>query len=155
SLAVAREIGIEEHAARAYTNLAATAVETRQLALARKRLQEGLHYCSERGLDAWSSYMSGWLAVCALAEGRWDEAASVAARMVKEPGLAVPIRIQPLVVLGRIRARQGEGGVGDPLQEALELAAETGELQRIGPVRAARAEVAWLAGDLASAAREA
>jgi DNA-binding CsgD family transcriptional regulator len=41
------------------------------------------------------------------------------------------------------------------LDDALELAAQTGHLQRIGPVRAARAEAAWLVGDLALTREEA
>ena len=53
-------------------------------------------------------------------------------------------RIAALVVLGLLRARRGDPEVWEPLDEALALAAPTGELQRIGPVAAARAEAAWL-----------
>ena len=41
------------------------------------------------------------------------------------------------------------------LDDALALAEVTGELQRLAPVRVARAEAAWLAGDLGRAADEA
>jgi hypothetical protein len=54
--------------------------------------------------------------------------------------------ICPLVVLGRLRARTGHGDVWAPLEEARRLAEPTGELQRVGPVSAARAEAHWLAG---------
>ena len=38
---------------------------------------------------------------------------------------------------------------GGPLDEAAELAEATGELQRLAPLAVARAEAAWLEGDLA------
>ncbi len=63
-------------------------------------------------------------------------------------GLNDPIsRIGALIALGRVRARRGDPGAFDALDEALELAAPGGHLQRLGHVHAARAEAAWLAGD--------
>jgi hypothetical protein len=53
----------------------------------------------------------------------------------------------PLAVLGRLRARRGDPDPWGPLDEALQLARQTGELQRIGLAAAARAEAHWLAGD--------
>ena len=55
-------------------------------------------------------------------------------------------RITPLVVLGRLRARRGDPGAWDALDEALALARRTEELQRLAPVAAARAEARWLDG---------
>src|SRR5690606_18114865 len=51
-------------------------------------------------------------------------------------------------VLGRVHARTGDPTASLLLDEALELAERTGELQRLCPVRTARAESAWLDGDL-------
>ena len=48
---------------------------------------------------------------------------------------------------GRLRARRGDPDPWSPLDEARELAAGTGELQRLAPVAGARAEARWLAGD--------
>ena len=146
SLALALELGAEEHVARAYTNLGAGAVDARRLEAARRHLEAGLEYSAEHDLDSWRFYMMGWLAVCAFWEGLWDEAARVASDMLKYPRLAVPSRIQPLLVLGRVRARRGDPEAADALDEALFLASQTGELQRIGPVRAGRAEAALLEG---------
>jgi DNA-binding CsgD family transcriptional regulator len=47
-------------------------------------------------------------------------------------------------VLGLVRARRGDPGAWPVLDEALELASLSGELQRIGPAATARAEAAWL-----------
>jgi DNA-binding CsgD family transcriptional regulator len=60
-----------------------------------------------------------------------------------------------LVARGRLKARRGDADAGAVLDEALALAGPTGTLQRVGPVRAARAEAAWLAGDVERAADEA
>jgi DNA-binding CsgD family transcriptional regulator len=54
-----------------------------------------------------------------------------------------------LVALGRLRGRRGDPGAWAVLDEALELASSTGTLQRLAPVRAARAEAAFLEGDKA------
>ena len=53
-----------------------------------------------------------------------------------------------LVVLATVRARRGDPGVDPLLDEAMKLALPTAELQRLGPVAAIQAEVAWYRGDL-------
>jgi DNA-binding CsgD family transcriptional regulator len=55
-------------------------------------------------------------------------------------------RITSLVVLALVRARRGDPDAEPLLLEAHQLADVSGELLRIAPVAAARAEVAWLAG---------
>ena len=54
-----------------------------------------------------------------------------------------------------MRARRGDPGAWDALDEALELSRPGGHLQRLGHVHAARAEAAWLAGDAERALAEA
>jgi DNA-binding CsgD family transcriptional regulator len=56
-------------------------------------------------------------------------------------------RIVSLVVLALVRARRGDPALWPLLDEAWTLAEPTGELPRLGPVAAARAEAAWLEGD--------
>jgi hypothetical protein len=55
SLELAHDAGLEEHVARAYTNLGAVPVHVRQYALADRYLDAGLAYCRERDLDSWLS----------------------------------------------------------------------------------------------------
>jgi DNA-binding CsgD family transcriptional regulator len=50
-------------------------------------------------------------------------------------------------VLGLVRARRGDPGHRAPLDEAWALVEPTGELPRLGPVAAARAEAGWLEED--------
>jgi len=60
---------------------------------------------------------------------------------------SAPSRITALVVTGQLRARRGDPDVWQPLDEALALAQQIGEVQRLAPVAAARAEARWLAGE--------
>jgi DNA-binding CsgD family transcriptional regulator len=66
---------------------------------------------------------------------------------VVEPGTPLP-RIVALTVLGLVRARRGDPGSREALDEARDLSDASHELQWVLPVAAARAEAAWLVGDL-------
>jgi DNA-binding CsgD family transcriptional regulator len=154
SLALALEAGLEEHVARAYTNLAATAIDLRDYADADRRLDAGIAYSTEHDLDSWADYMAGYRARSDLDQGRWDAAAAHAGDVLANPRATAPTRVTPLVVLGSLRARRGDPDPWTPLDEALAIAREAGELQRIAPVAAARAEARWLAGDDCAAVAE-
>jgi DNA-binding CsgD family transcriptional regulator len=64
-------------------------------------------------------------------------------------------RILTLTPLGLVHARRGNPEAAVALDEALMLADRTGQLLTLGPVRAARAEAALLAGDRERAREEA
>ena len=147
SLQLALERGWDEHIARAYTNLACCAVTTRDYPLAERFLQDGLAYCTEHDLDSWRTYMGGWLARARFEQGSWDDAASEATYVLERYRLAAAAKIPALVILGWVRVRRGDPGSAALLDEAYTLALTTGELQRIAPVAAARAEAAWLRGN--------
>jgi DNA-binding CsgD family transcriptional regulator len=147
SLALALEAGMEEHVARAYCNLAAMAVQRREHAAATGVFEEGLAYCARQDLDSWRVYMVAWRAIAELNAGDYDAAADSGTLVLTHPRTAQITRIPALVALGLVRARRGDPAVADPLDHALALARRTGELQRLGQVAAARAEVAWLASD--------
>jgi DNA-binding CsgD family transcriptional regulator len=154
SLALALDAGLEEHVARAYTNLGAIAASMRDYRAADRFLREGIAYCTERDLDAWRLYMTGHLARSDLDQGRWDDAAAHATLVLGRPDAAAPSRITPLTVLGRLRARRGDPEPFAPLDEALELALRTGEEQRVVVAATARAEARWLAGETEEIAAE-
>ena len=59
-----------------------------------------------------------------------------------------PQRILSLATLALVRLRRGDPDADGLLDQAWTLAQPTGELNRIGRVSAARAEQAWLNGDL-------
>ncbi len=153
-LAVALEYNYAEHAGRAYANLIDLAVSQRIPALASRYLSEGLDYCEKHEVQDCLSYSRAYGAYFALSSGQWDEAARTATELIEYHALAPAQRIPALTVLALVRARRGDPGVDPLLDEALSLALPTGEIQRIGPVTAARAEVAWYRGDHERAAHE-
>ena len=147
SLDLALAADAHEHVARAYTNLGDTALNNRRYLEADRQLRRGIAYCEERDLDSWTHYMGGQLTESLAEQGRYDEALDQADTLLRQPRLAPIIKILPLVVVAVIRARRG-GDASGLLAEAVVVATETREIQRLLPVAAARAEVAWLQGRL-------
>jgi DNA-binding CsgD family transcriptional regulator len=145
SLRIAESEGLEEHVARALTNLASTAIAMHDLDPGLRWADEGIEFCSEHDLDSWRLYLTGWRARARLERGEYDLAARDASTALDAPSL-VPTRVNSLVVLGRIRGRRGDGDPWPLLDEALAAATKADELQRRVPVAAARAEVRLLEG---------
>ncbi len=145
SLRIAEPLGLEEHVARALTNLTSCAVAMHDLGPGLRWADEGIDYCREHDLDSWRLYMTGWRARAHLERGDWDRAARDASIARDTPSLA-PTRVTPLIVLGRISARRGDGDPWVMLDEALALATNAAELQRLVPAAAARAEARLLEG---------
>ena len=154
SLSLALAEGLEDHAARAYGNLGSGYGEIYQFGRATRYLHEGIAYCHEHDLDSMKFYMSAWLALVYCHQGRWSDSVELADLVLRQPKVATISQIMALVALGRVRARRGDPEVQPVLDKALKLALPTGDVQRIGPVRAARAEAAWLEGDRERAASE-
>jgi DNA-binding CsgD family transcriptional regulator len=154
SLELALEADLEEHVARAYTNLGAGSIAVGEYARGDPYLDAGIAYCVEHDLDSWFVYMTGWRSRSELDQGRWDAAGASAMAVVLRSNIATPTRITPLAVLGSLRARRGDPDPWAALDEALELARGTGEVQRLALVAAARAEARWLAGEAQEIAAE-
>jgi DNA-binding CsgD family transcriptional regulator/tetratricopeptide (TPR) repeat protein len=152
SLELAQQAGLQEHVALAYMNLAWAALRRRSHALVHRYVEAGGAYCAERGLDVTLLYLLAYRAQAELDEGRWSEAVDSAALVLHERCASTYPRIVALVVIGLVRARRGDPEHRPPLDEALALAEPTGELLRIAPVAAARAEAAWLEGELEAVA---
>ncbi len=147
SLALAREAGLEADIVAALSNLGTAHGEVYCFAPAERYLTEGIAYSAERDLDRWHWYMVAWLALIRLVQGRWTEATDLVGSVLRVPSVTAISQIMALVALGRVRARRGDPEVAATLDKALALAEPTGTLQRLAPVRAARAEAAWLAGN--------
>lgn len=155
SMRLAAEAGMHARVAAGYRSLGSVAGEVYQLPLADRYLAEGVAYCDEHQLDADGRYMLGWLSLAWAYQGRWDDAEGTAIRVVDRRDVSAVTRIMALVAAGRISARRGSGDAPALLDEALALAEQTATLQRLAPVHAARAEAAWLAGDVDAAREEA
>ena len=145
SLALARAHGYEVFTMSVLNMLGTGLGEMMELEPAERYLRECIDFSEEHEL--WPAYARSWLALVHVYRGRWDEATTIAGLVLRD-GESDPIsRISALIALGRVRARRGDPGAFDALDEALELAQPGGHLQRLGHVRSARAEAAWLAGD--------
>ena len=128
--------------------LAWGALRQRSYALVNRYLEAGLEHCTEHGLD----HTPAQPARLSCPGGARARALERGGRLGSpRPPRAVHLRRTPrilaLVVLGLVRARRGDPEVWPPLDEALALAEPSGELLRIAPVAAARAEAAWLEGE--------
>ena len=154
SLAVALEHNLHEHAGRAYANIVSISVRQHLSEAPTRYVPEGIEYCEVHEVQDCLSYIRAYAAHFALNCGEWDKAARLAADLIEHHALAIAQRVPALVALALVRARRGDPGVDPLLDEALQLALPTGELQRIGRVAAARAEVAWYRGDPQRVAEE-
>lgn len=154
SLALAHQNGYEDHVARALFNLAWLAIIEYRLDQAEKYLADGVAYTTEHDLDSMSRYLASCRPWVRLRRGDWTGAVEDAAAIAHDPAANRWTRVTALTVIGYVQTRRGETAPS-ALDEALALAQGTDELIRLGPVRAALAEAAWLAGDLAVAISEA
>jgi DNA-binding CsgD family transcriptional regulator len=152
SLELSLREGLDDHAGRAYANLIWTELDYREYAAAEQLIAEGLAYATDRELAGSIYYITAERARLAFETGRWSLAESDAEwvlRRPEEPGIT---RLPALTVLARLGVRRGDQDAAGTLERAWAWAEPTGELQRIAPLAAGRAELAWLAGDPASAA---
>jgi DNA-binding CsgD family transcriptional regulator len=147
SLTLALAQGFQEHAARAYTNLAAMAVQRKQYDAASRYLSQGLTYCERHDLDSWRFYLMAGRGRARLEQRDWLAAAAEAQAIVAEAGTAPIARIPALAILANLRILRGDPDVATPLNEAREMAARTSEMQRLCGVALAGANAAWIAGD--------
>jgi DNA-binding CsgD family transcriptional regulator len=138
--------GLEEHAGVLAVLIYWYAVLRCELARAESYLAEALRFCDERDLGMFSSLLIAASTLAALHSGEWDRAAGAAEQIVTRPELSPQHHILPLVTLTLLQARRGQPLTAEVVGET---AADTqpGTLVHLGAVWAARAEVAWLAGD--------
>ena len=155
ALALALADGLHGLAANTLSNLGSGSGEVWRLREARRHLQAAIAFSQQHEIDFYRDYAVAWLALCELHLGQWDDAREHALDVVQQAASATTSRVMALTALGRLHARRGEPEAMATLDEALALALASGTLQRVAPVRCARAEAAWLRGDLSAAAAEA
>jgi DNA-binding CsgD family transcriptional regulator len=115
---------------------------------ASRRLRSALSFADEHGLELFRLHDLSYLARAELEQGHWDEACGYAEQVLRARRSSTLPTIMALVVLALVLARRGESGSRELLDEAQALAEPSGELPRILPVAAARAEWSWLGGTL-------
>jgi DNA-binding CsgD family transcriptional regulator len=155
SLDIAVSGGHEAQVGRAYVNTYAMYIEEKDFTSGEASYADGVAYCDEHDLTSYSIFLRSQRTNMLEKTGRWDEAVAMAGELLLRGGPSPGIRLCPLNRLGTIRARRGEPGVWECLDEAIGYADGAGEAQNIVPVRLERAEARWLEGDQAAAASEA
>ncbi|GIF49375.1 LuxR family transcriptional regulator [Asanoa ferruginea] len=143
---VALASGLDDHAARALTNLATTSAELRDYRHAHDDLERALAFTQARELAGYTQHLLGHRARFRLDKGDWAGAERDAHAALAEQVHGGARMVDALVPLGLLRARRGDPDAGATLEEATERAFATGDLQWMGPAVAARAEYLWLAG---------
>jgi DNA-binding CsgD family transcriptional regulator/tetratricopeptide (TPR) repeat protein len=152
---LAQQHGLHEHAMRAFTWLVSDAIIEQDYTLAAAYVAEAIEYAEARDMDAFAFYLRGWRSRMRAEQGQLKEAEADAADVVRHEDTSTVVRLPALTALGAVRTRLGDPAAQEILDEALELALATGELQRIAPVANARAEAAWLRGDMEGVRAEA
>jgi DNA-binding CsgD family transcriptional regulator len=143
-LVAAERDGLEARVGNFYIGLAAGSIDLRDSTAAEAYLEAGTRYCADHGLELFRLYLIAHRARFELDQARWDAATDAASAVLRVPRASTTPRIIALVVVARVRMRRGDPGYLPLLEEAWELAAPTGELHRLAPVAAARAEAAWI-----------
>lgn len=149
SLEIARSCGYDDHVYRALFNLASSATATQDLTRATAYFDE-LEEFSRRS-EVLSCNLDANRSDVLLSMGRWEEASVAAQRAVASAGMQ---ELDPLdlsfakCVVARLAMRRGTGDPAGLLAEAEMLVADAPELARQLTIASARAELAWLAGDL-------
>lgn len=147
ALDIAQEREMHDHAARCFANIVSNAVMHREYPFAEKYLSQGIAYTADRDMDSYNIYLRGWRARMYFEQGFWIEATREAEDvLLVNPGSAV-MSLPAVTTLGCVKVRQGDPGSRKWLDQARDFALPTAELQRLGPVAAARAEKAWLDGN--------
>lgn len=141
---IAIAANLMDDAARAHVNLVWSLLDQYRLDLAERYLEPALEFSERTEVVALWTYQQVEQARLELARAHWDEAVAAAERA--NESLPQPYCVA-LVVLGLAGVRRGDPEGEATLEEARRLADRLGELQRIGPAAAARAEAALLRGD--------
>lgn len=155
SRAMGEQMRSDSWIANADVNLGSACGEVYRFDLADHYLRRGIEFCNERDIDFSRLYQLAWQALVWMYRGRWTEASGTAHVVLADRRSPVIARITALIALGRVRARRGDPAVWEALHEAQGLAGNTGTLQRVALMQAARAEALWFEGRTAEAASEA
>ncbi len=148
SLTLSLQKGIDEHASRAYVNLAAINLSRRNLEIAHKYFSEGIEHCNEKDVDTYKLFMMGGISKVSLDFGNWDEAVQIAETVLKIKNANIVDKIIPLTVIGIVRARRNDPGTLIALNDAVSLSLQAGEFPYIFIAKTAKAEAYWLLNKL-------
>jgi DNA-binding CsgD family transcriptional regulator/tetratricopeptide (TPR) repeat protein len=155
ALRVALAAGAEQQVCAAYLSLQSACISMQRLKDAERYFSAGMVIGERRELRSLTRCMRAEHAETLLQIGSWDEAAAVCAEIIAIPGVSGWNLHYPLRILGTIRGRRGEPGHAQLLDRSAAFSARSLSAPWHTQVRAARAELLWLAGEHDLAGREA
>lgn len=144
SLAISLERGLDEQAARVYTNLSECLVEARDLQAAADLLEEGIAFDTAHDLDAWTFYLIGRKAHLFFEMDRYGDALQIAEEVLTREGQTLVMRMPALIVRARTRLRLDLPDAITTLRETLEEAGKIDEPQYLSTLHIALIEAAVL-----------
>ena len=150
----AKAIGDAEAIGRVLINFVELARDFRRYELADRYVDETVAFLEDHEFDLYRNMLGSRLAELALERGQWRVAEEQAMALLGQATRSNQVRVRALEVIGRLRARRGEPDAWAALDEGMSIVGSR-ESQEICPLRAARAELAWLEGDLGRAGDEA
>jgi DNA-binding CsgD family transcriptional regulator len=145
---------LAEHVALIGAAMCWTAGLHHDLERAQRYVDELLLFCDAADLGAYDVMAVAVAALVALHRGDWAGAIRSAEEAFTRPGLTFVNSTLPRITLALVRARRGEKPTGPTLDPPADDAGP-GDFFFFAAAWAARAEIAWLAGDDAVAAAEA
>jgi DNA-binding CsgD family transcriptional regulator len=146
ALRVALAAGETEHALRVYVAVSSDLIDAFRLVEASDHLTAGIELADRAEQLGFLRFLTLERARLRLLQGDWDGLLADTAPAVDS--MQAPVRWGALLPVSRMRIRRGLPEGDAMLAEAWRLSVEMAELQRTGPIAAARAESAWLRGDL-------
>jgi DNA-binding CsgD family transcriptional regulator len=146
ALRVAQGASDEEWLCHAYLSLASCSLSLQRLDDAEGYFNAGMAIGERRELRGTTRCLRAEHADTLLLQGKWDEAAEVCTELLAIPGVSPWNQLYPLRILGTIGGRRGELDYAELLDRSAEFSAGAMSVPWLTQVRAARAELLWLAG---------
>ncbi len=128
----ARELRLEDEAARAYRVVGSTLSEVLELDASERWLRDGIAFSERTELWNHRCYMTAHLGLALWAMGRWDEADAVAEAALREGRGGVTTRVTGLYVRGYVALGRGRHiEAANLLHESLALGEQSGDILRV------------------------
>ncbi len=154
ALQIAVSASLDEQAGRAFANLHAVYCSERRYAEADRCFARGVVYCDDHDISTFALCLRGERTCTLEATGHWDQSVSLSEQLLRRIVVSTINRLNPLLSLGKIRARRGDASAWECLDEAAAAAEGSGEAEWNVSVRLARTEAYWLEGNLPAAESE-
>jgi DNA-binding CsgD family transcriptional regulator/tetratricopeptide (TPR) repeat protein len=142
ALDLAGETELYDQLLRGLMNGATASLDAFDYDAAERYVQEGLDFLEAWDVSYWQGFLLALRARSWFERGHWTEATDDCEWILAQPRTLPLARLNALTILGRVRARRGDPGAWEPLDEAAATAAP--ELQQVCGVAVARAEAALL-----------